>query len=376
MQNPKNLSRRIHIPITTAILVLLCSMVLAFIFIPLQASNYFGPPDPSIGLWGIISYSVRLLWHDGGLTRPLDQNGAERVFNIGQGESVSSVAVRLQTEGFISNGNAFRDYLIYKGMDISMQAGDYKLSPSLSIIDIANQLQDATPEDVTFVVLAGWRLEEVAASLPTSGLPITPEEFMAAAASHPIGYDFFLPNASSEGFLFPDTYILPRATTIDELLDTLVRNSSQHLTNELREGFARQGLTVYQAVTLASLVQREAVAEEEQPIIASVFLNRLNAGMKLDSDPTVQYALGYNPVQQTWWTNPLSAQDLQFDSPYNTYMYKELPPGPIASPSLSALRAVAFPSQTPYYFFRARCDGSGLHNFAETFDQHLSNGCP
>jgi UPF0755 protein len=367
---------KIHLSISTSILILLCSMALAFVFIPLQASHYFGPPDPSIGLWGIISYSARLLWRDGSLTRPLDQNGAERVFSIGQGESVSSVAARLQTEGFISSGNAFRDYLIYKGMDISMQAGDYRLSPSLSIIDIANQLQDATPEDVTFVVLAGWRLEEVAASLPTSGLVITPEEFMAAAASHPIGYDFFLPNASAEGFLFPDTYILPRATTTDELLDTLVRNSSQHLTNELREGFARQGLSVYQAVTLASLVQREAVAEEEQPIIASVFLNRLNAGMKLDSDPTVQYALGYNPVQQTWWTNPLSGEDLQFDSPYNTYIYKELPPGPIASPSLNALQAVAFPAQTFYYFFRARCDDSGLHNFAETFDQHLSNGCP
>jgi UPF0755 protein len=147
------------------------------------------------------------------------------------------------------------------------------------------------------------------------------------------------------------------------------------MTAELREGFARQGLTVYQGVTLASLVQREAVEAEEQPIIASVFLNRLNAGMKLDSDPTVQYALGYNPVQQTWWTNPLSAVDLQIDSTYNTYARVGLPPGPIASPGSEALRAVAYPSQTPYYFFRAQCDGSGLHFFAETLEEHIANGC-
>ena len=349
---------------------------MALFFIPFQASKIYGRPSADIGVWNIIQYSARLLWYDGLLTRPLDPQGVERPFHIEQGESVPSMAARLQEDGFISNADAFRDYLIYKGLDISIQAGDYKLNPALSIVDIAHELQDATPEDVTFVVLPGWRMEEIAASLPTSGLTITSDEFLALAASHPGGYDFFLSSASSEGFLFPDTYILPRDTTPEQFLDELVRNFSLHLTNELREGFARQGLTVYQAVTLASLVQREAVQPEEQPIIASVFLNRLNAGIKLDSDPTVQYALGYNAVQQTWWTNPLSAADLQLNSPYNTYLYPNLPPGPIASPGLSALTAVAFPANTTYFYFRARCDDSGLHNFAETLDEHITNACP
>jgi UPF0755 protein len=97
--------------------------------------------------------------------------------------------------------------------------------------------------------------------------------------------------------------------------------------------------------------------------------------MNLESDPTVQYALGYNLEQGTWWTNPLSGADLDFDSLYNTYQVPGFPPGPISNPSLNALRAVAFPAQTPYYYFRARCDNSGLHNFAETFEQHLNNGC-
>ena len=98
--------------------------------------------------------------------------------------------------------------------------------------------------------------------------------------------------------------------------------------------------------------------------------------MRLDSDPTVQYALGFDPVKGTWWKSPLSLDDLQVVSPYNTYQIQGLPPGPIANPGLSALRAVAFPDETPYYYFRAACDGSGRHTFAETFEQHQGNSCP
>jgi UPF0755 protein len=170
-------------------------------------------------------------------------------------------------------------------------------------------------------------------------------------------------------------YVLPRTTTAEVLVEGFLRNFSLHLTTDLREGFARQNLDIYQAVTLASIVQREAVVEEERAQIASVFHNRLREGMKLDSDPTVQYALGFDALRGTWWANPLSAAHLGIDSPYNTYLYTGLPPGPIANPSLSALRAVAFPAETPYFYFRARCDNSGLHNFSVTFEEHLQNGC-
>ena len=128
-------------------------------------------------------------------------------------------------------------------------------------------------------------------------------------------------------------------------------------------------------MTLASIVERESIQDEEAPQIASVYLNRLNIGMKLDADPTVQYALGFNPVQNTWRTNPLSATDLHVASSYNTYENAGLPPSPISNPSLNSLQAVAFPAETPYYYFRARCDGSGLHIYAESFDEHIANGC-
>ncbi len=213
-------------------------------------------------------------------------------------------------------------------------------------------------------------------SLPTSGLEITPEQFVAAAFAPREEYGFLSGAATTEGFLFPDSYVLPRSTTVDSLIAALLRDFSLHLSPDLTDGFARQGLSIYEAVTLASIIQREAVHPEEAPSIASVYLNRMRIGMRLDADPTVQYAIGYNEAQQTWWTNPLSLEDLKVESAFNTYQNDGLPPAPIDSPGLKALQAVASPEETPYYYFSARCDGSGYHTFARTFSEHLQNLCP
>jgi len=124
---------------------------------------------------------------------------------------------------------------------------------------------------------------------------------------------------------------------------------------------------------LASIIEREAVQASERPLIASVFLNRLALGIPLQADPTVQYPLGR---PDAWWKAPLSIEDLQVDSPYNTYLHQGLPPGPIASPGLASLESVAAPVETSYLFFRAACDGSGRHLFATTFEEHLANACP
>jgi len=357
------------------LLGLLGTLVGLLWWIPAQATRLYGPPSPRLEVFDQIEFAARLLWYGGQLSQPIDRDGAVQPFVIEPGEGVLSIAIRLEEVGLIRNASAFRDYLVYSGLDTTLQAGTYQLSPALSIVDIAHELQDATPEQVTFVILPGWRLEEIAVSLPTSGLQISPDEFLSVARKAPADLESMSVPGSSEGFLFPEAYILPRDIDAEDLLGEFTRAFALHLTTDIREGFARQGLDVFQSVTLASLVQREAVVQEEQPQIASVFYNRLQQGMKLDSDPTVQYALGYDPLQASWWTNPLSAEDLQIDSPYNTYLYSGLPPGPIANPSLTALRAVAFPAQTPYYYFRARCDGSGMHVFAVTFEEHLQNGC-
>jgi UPF0755 protein len=356
---------------------MLCATLgLLFLYIPSRATRVYGTPSPSLSFPQRLQYSALLLWYDGLLTEPLDPSGAEQAFTVEVGESVGTVANHLQSVGLIQDAEALRSYMIYSGIDTSMQAGEYKLSTAMSAMDIAHELQDATPEEVTFVVLPGWRLEEIADSLPTSGLAVTSDEFLSAAKTPPQDYDFLAGVHSIEGFVYPDSYIFSRKISVDEMINDILRNFSAHLTLDLKNGFDRQRLSVYQAVTLASLVEREAVHEEEQPLIASVYLNRLKIGMKLDADPTVQYAIGYNFLQQSWWTNPLSLLDLEVNSIYNTYKYPGLPPTPIANPGLSAMHAVAFPAETTYYFFRAKCDGSGFHEFSETFDEHLQNACP
>jgi UPF0755 protein len=272
-----------------------------------------------------------------------------------------------------------RDYLTYSGLDTTIQAGEYTLSPRFSPLEIAHTLQDATPSEITFRILPGWRLEEIAAALPTSGLSFSPEAFLEIASDPPVSLPLAQerPSGSSlEGFMYPDSYRLPRAITVETFLQTVLEDFQAKISPDIMQGWQNQGLSLFQAVTLASIVQREAILEEEMPMIASVFANRLVAGMRLDTDPTVQYALGYDDTKGTWWKNPLSLDDLQVNSPYNTYLNPGLPPGPIANPSLNALRAVAFPAETPYFYFRAACDGSGRHNFAETFEQHQANACP
>ncbi len=357
-------------------LVLLALAIAAYLLVPYHVARTYGPPGENLGGFKRFQYAVLMLWHGESLTQPRDSRAAELPFKINPGEGAAAVANRLEQEGFIRDSGAFTAYLVYAGLDRGIQAGEFTLSPALAPLQIAQKLQDATPTQIKFVVLPGWRLEEVAAALPTSGFNITPDSFLREARHPARRFDFLPDGATAEGFLLPGAYTLPRGLDARGLVETLMNNFALALSPEMRAAFERQGLSVYQAVILASIVQREAMQAEEQPLIASVFLNRLAAGMRLETDPTVQYAIGLNPATGSWWKSPLALVDLQIDSPYNTYKNNGLPPGPIASPALSALQAVAYPAQTPYYFFRARCDGSGLHLFAETFEGHLQNACP
>lgn len=346
--------------------------------IPSQAAAEFGPADERLSPVKKFNLAVKLLLHRKDILQPLNPSGSEVPFSVNAGEPPQEIANRLEDQNLIPSSEAFLLYLIYTGKDKTIQAGEYRLSPAMNLVEIAGDMQDATPAQVPFTILPGWRIEEVAASLPTSGLDISPGEFLALA-SQPESFQFpegWNRGETLEGFLFPQSYMVSRKITGLELLQVFLNGFQNQLAQDLIEGFTSQGLDVFQAVTLASIVQREAIAKEEQPEIASVFLNRLNAGMSLDSDPTVQYALGYHTEKNTWWKSPLAAEDLGILSGYNTYANPGLPPGPICSPSISALMAVAHPVQTPYYYFRARCDGSGTHNFAVNYQEHLNNACP
>lgn len=353
------------LPILAALGLLFFYLVIFPMSAPSRVRDTFGTPSQNLGTIERLRLTLQLARYSEQLIEPLNPFGNLVSFQIVLGESPIAVSTRLEDQGLIQSAEAFRVYLIYSGLDTQIQAGEYTLSPALNSLEIARALLDPNPSDATLVILGGWRLEEVGIAVPTSGLAITREAFIDLAEAQ-----------AAEGYLFPGSYELPRETDPQALLATLRAAFDLAITDEMRAGFEQQGLSTHEAVILASIVEREAVVDDEMPLIASVFFNRLAISMKLETDPTVQYAIGYNHAQGRWWTNPLSLADLEVNSPYNTYLYAGLPPGPICSPGINALRAVAFPAQTPYYYFRATCDDSGRHNFAETFEGHRANACP
>lgn len=332
--------------------------------IPQEINTLFGPPSPDLSFSQRIFLSYKLYQSRDELLTPAFFKHPELNLTIQPGESPTSVAVKLQDANLIDNSDAFVSYLVYSGLDTQIQSGSFVILAPQSAVEIANELLNPSPSQIPVSILAGWRAEEIARSLESLGVSFTQDEFLSAVDAQ-----------DAEGFLFPGTYQVHRNTTAKQLVNILTNQFSKDVSGSLKNGFKQQGLSLAHAVILASIVEREAVIDEEMPVIASVFLNRYKLGMKLDADPTVQYSLGFNSDQDTWWTNPLSAADLSFDSPYNTYLYADLPPGPIANPGLNALKAVAYPANTPYIYFRADCNGTGRHLFAETYQQHLDNAC-
>jgi UPF0755 protein len=155
----------------------------------------------------------------------------------------------------------------------------------------------------------------------------------------------------------------------------MLENFGRQVSPSIRQAFGVHGLSVHEAVTLASIVQREAVVAEERPVMVGVFLNRLGQGTLLQADPTVQYSVGFQPGTGQWWKSPLSVADLEVDSPYNTYRYAGLPPGPISNPGHGALEAVGSPVETEFLFFVVDCTSNvnGTHVFSRTFEEHLAN---
>lgn len=357
-------------------------IIFAFIFlysIPKKVSKDLGQPGSSLNPIQKAAIASELISDIDSLKTPLANVGEELDFVVSEGESVQLICLQLEQSNLIYDADVLRLYLIYTGLDRQIRAGSFKLSSSMSPIEISHELTDQNKTSIQFSILPGWRLEEIAASLPTSGLSIDPQEFLELAynPSADLQLKIDLPAGSSlEGYLFPGIYQVSRDITVQLLLDQILERFSSTLTSDLRSAFSRQGINLHEGITLASIIQREAIIGEERPLIASVFYNRLEAGMFLETDPTVQYALGYQESSNTWWKAPLFYKDLEIISPYNTYQYPGLPPGPISNPDLSSLMAVGFPAQTSYYYFRAKCDGSQLHNFAITFEEHLANECP
>jgi UPF0755 protein len=357
-------------------IMLVLAGAIVWLSVPMLAAQSFGQPMDYLTGSQKWSYSLQLLIaKDDLLSAPCSASDSGE-FVIEPGSSVNLIANNLEKAGFIRNAVGFRSYLIYKGLDTQILAGTYQLNCSLPAVEIANKIRNIYQEKVVFVILPGWRAEEIAAALPTSGIEVSPADFMAVVKD-PSGLDLpgYLPEGSAvEGLLFPGEYTVERTASAEELVQLLVNRFEQEISASLLKDAKDNGITPYQAIILASIVQRETFAAEERPLMASVFYNRLALGMRLETDPTVQYALGYD-VSWGWWKSPLAGVDLQVDSAYNTYLISGLPPAPIANPDLDSIQAVVYPEKTDYLYFRAKCDGSGFHVFTTTFAEHQANGC-
>jgi len=369
----------IFISVGLVIIILVGIVLIAGLFMMRAAViKRFGQPAQELNLIQRVIYSFELFINRDVLTEPIDRAGNEMAFDISQGESVALICLRLEQAGVIGDAESMRIYLVYTGLDRQLQSGQFMLTPATSPIEIASQLLDITPKDAIVTILPGWRIEEVAANVANSGLSISEEAFIFAAYAPTPDQIAFLPYVeiqNLEGYLYPGTYVFPLETGLNDVMNTFLKAFSHNLDSVIIEGYDRQGLSLEQAVILASIIEKEAVIDDEKPLIASVFFNRLSQGMRLETDPTVQYALGYQSEDQTWWKSPLDAADISIESLYNTYHVFGLPPSPISNPGLDSLQAVAFPADTPYFYFRAACDGSGRHNFAITFEEHLNNSC-
>ncbi len=316
------------------------------------------------------------------LTEPAGTDDTEITFTVEQGQSVEAIANHLRSQGLINDAELFRRYVQYKGLDAGIQAGTYTLRQTMTIPEIALTFQQASAPEQQVTIPEGKRLEEVA-TLAATQTTIEADAFLQLAQSGwpqtdlATKYDFLAQvpvTATLEGFLFPDTYRLPQDATAYDLLDRMLADFARQVTPEVQQGFADQGLSLYAGITLASIVEREAVLDEERPAIAGVYANRLRDGWFLSACPTVQYALGYRPDEGSWWKSQLYFADLDVESPYNTYRNLGLPPAPIASPGASSIQAAAFPAQTAYYFFMVDCtQNNGSHFFATTEAEHMAN---
>lgn len=282
------------------------------------------------------------------------QDKKTKIFVIGRGENVRQVARRLEDEDLIHSKLSFF-FLVKKGRaEKNIQAGTFRLSPSMKPEEIIENLAHGTL-DIWLTTIEGWRNEEIA-SLLEEKLGFPGENFLKVAKI---------------GYMFPDTYAIPKEASAGAVTQIMLANFNQKFDPKLRAAVKSEGLSEEEGIILASIVEREALYDEDRPVIAGILLNRLRQGMPLQTDATIQYALGYQVVEKTWWKKNLTKEDLKTNSLHNTYMKIGLPLTPISNPGLAAIQAVAEPVKTDDLYYLS--DKNGKMHYAKTLEEHNEN---
>jgi len=291
--------------------------------------------------------------------------GENILITVEPGMTNADIATLLQNKKMINSPVFFRLQSKFARMERSLQAGEYEIVSGMSNWEIINLFSKGQVRHKTLTIPEGYTIEQIAKKIEESGLG-SAEEFKKAAKDYaPYSYMETSNNNvifKAEGFVYPSTYYLSPGSSEKEILAIMVKEFDTQLTEDIRQKAKDKNMSVRDLVNLASLVEKEAVFPEERPVIAGVFLKRLQIQMPLQSDTTIQYILGVQKKE-------ISIADTKIDSPYNTYLYAELPPGPIASPSISTINAVLDPKPTNYLYFVA--DLEGHHHFTETYQDHL-----
>ena len=310
-----------------------------------------------------------------------DDAGAPVMVTVFEDQTDAEIANELAAQGLIRSTLLFQGQFRMSGG--ALIPGTYTLRKGMSVPQIVDRITGAAPEEEVLdapstapksfdiTIPEGWRSEQIAAEYEKLGGEGGAAAFLeAVAAIDRTQFDFLAdlpPEESLEGFLFPDTYTFDGTDATLNVVNML-NNFGTKYTPEMRQRTREMGLSIQEALTVASLVEKEAQLPEERPIIADIYISRLEQGWKLDADPTVQYALG---TPQEWWPK-LTGDDLFYDSPYNTYQNNGLPPGPIANPGFASIQAVLVPADTPYMYFVAKCD-TGEHAFGVTPEDQAAN---
>ena len=293
-------------------------------------------------------------------SRVPDRAGPARV-EVAPGTPVRALAARLEEARVIRSARLFEIWVRLSGSTGSIQAGTYDFPAGASLPGVIEMLVGGRTLLASVTIPEGLRLEQQA-GVAARQLGIDSGAFVAAATDSLFADSLGVDAPTLEGYLFPETYLVDPETDARELVRLMVGQFQRTFGEEWRRRAEDLGRSVHEIVTLASIVEEEARVTEERPVIAGVYWNRLRVGMKLEADPTVQYALGAHRQRVLY-------RDLETDSPYNTYLYPGLPPGPIASPGRASLEATLYPDSVPWLFFFATGEG-GRHTFSETFAEH------
>ncbi len=275
-------------------------------------------------------------------------------FTIKSGEGVKTIAANLAQEGLIRSPTGFFILVKILGIERQLQAGDFRLTRSMDARTIALELTHGIL-DQWVTTLEGWRSEEIAARI-AKDLDIPEQEFL---------------KLTREGYMFPDTYLIPRDATAAGIVAMFIDNFNKKITTQMRQDASKTGLSFEEVVILASIVEREGKSSTDRPIIAGILLKRLKNNWPLQADATLQYALGYQPFEKTWWKKTLTNNDKQVRSPFNTYENPGLPPHPISNPGVESIRAVIYAQETAYWYYLH--DAAGGVHYAETLEQHNAN---